>query len=69
MRVGMKSGKFSYSQRLELGELFSSDKAETEKFKEVFSILHGIELEFESKREMEFYSEYFEEIVEGVLFG
>ena len=79
LKIDVKAGDLSYGQRIGLGELFMSDKSESDKFKETFHILHDkkdesgnvieeFNVDFFNQEKMQFLSEYFTEIIEGLKF-
>ncbi|MDR1459461.1 MAG: hypothetical protein LBI60_04540 [Bacteroidales bacterium] len=67
-KIDIKGGEFTFEQRNDLGELFSSGKTEVEKFKGAFKILHGIDIDFSDTEQIKNYIEYFEEIIDGLRF-
>lgn len=67
-RINIKGGKLTYGQRIDLGDLFASQKSEVEKFKEAFRILHDKTPDFSNMKEMQMYVEYFQQIVDGLQF-
>ena len=58
----------TYGQRIDLGELFESDMTEEKKFVETFFILHKNRPDFNNRKEIKFFVEYFKEITEGILY-
>lgn len=67
-KINIKEGDITYSQRIELGELFSSDVSQEKKFSETFFILHKVYPDFNNRKEMTFFVEYFKEVTEGILY-
>jgi hypothetical protein len=67
-RIDIKGGKLTYGQRIDLGELFSGDKTDVEKFTETFRILHDVTPDFSNAKEMKTYVDYYFQIIEGLQF-
>jgi hypothetical protein len=67
-KIDVRAGNLTYEQRIELGDLFASDKSEEEKFRETFQILHKTTPDFSGPEEMKIYAGYYEEIIDGLVF-
>jgi len=67
-RIDIKAGDLTYGQRIELGNLYASQKSEVDKFKETFHILHNVKIDFSNLKQMKMYVEYFQQIVDGLQF-
>ncbi|MDR0682025.1 MAG: hypothetical protein LBG15_09300 [Dysgonamonadaceae bacterium] len=68
IKIDVKAGHLTYGQRIELGDLFASEKSDTEKFNETFRIMHDITPDFSNPEEMKIYSQYYKEIIDGLVF-
>jgi ribosomal protein S24E len=64
-RINIKDGELTFGQRISLGELFSSEKSEMEKFEETFLILHNQKPDPKDYKKL---VGYFSEIMDGLKF-
>lgn len=64
-KIDIKSGKMTFSQRIDLGNIFSSDASEIDKFEKVFMCLHNFKPE---PSDYEYLIEYLNEIIQGIKF-
>ena len=67
-KIDVKAGDFTLGQRIELGELFSSNKSDLEKIKETFKILHEITPDMSNQADINMFASYYIEIIEGLQF-
>lgn len=63
-KIDIKGGQMTYSQRIELGQIFSSGKAESRIFTEMFNCLAPEHKVSFSTKEIEYYNE----VIEGLLY-
>jgi hypothetical protein len=67
-KIDIRAGDLTYENRIDLGNLFASEKTDAEKFSEIFQILHKTTPDFSDEEGMEWYLEYYREIIDGLTF-
>jgi hypothetical protein len=67
-KIDVKAGELTYGQRIDLGELFASQKDDVEKFRQTFQILHNTAPDFSNAEEMKTRLAYYTEIIDGMKF-